>query len=128
MVYAKCAKCGAEQPFAKLPKKFCCPECGILNTPVPDTYGTGDQACGCLLPESFEWKLPSGKISSSAGEVFYTTADDATKLTRVEWIDTFGYDPEVVLRVMRNTGKTGEHSKFNTSILSKKSSKKTRKI
>ena len=127
MVYAKCAKCGVEQPFATLPKKFCCPECGILNTPVPDTYGTGDQACGCLLPESFEWKLPSGKISSSAGEVFYTTADDATKLTRVEWIDTFGYDPEVVLRIMREKGKTGSEGTVNTSSLGKKT-KKTRKL
>lgn len=120
MVYAKCAKCGVEQPFAKLPKKFCCPECGILNTPVPDTFGTGDQACGCLLPESFEWKLPSGKISSSAGEVFYTTADDATKLTRVEWIDAFGFDPEVVLRVMRENSKASHNGITGLSIIGKK--------
>lgn len=118
---AKCANCGVIRTFEKdLPKKFCCSGCGVLNTPQPETAGTGDQACGCLLPTSFEWIEPSGKLEPAGGEPLFTTADDATPLTRIEWIETFGRDPVVVLEIMRNLGRKGKEGYFNTSTLGKK--------
>jgi len=117
---AKCAKCGAIAKFDKLPKKFCCSECGILNTPQPATAGTGDQACGCILPEKFEWKLPVGGITSPTGEELFTTADDGTALSRKEWIETFGYDPVVVLAAMRKLGEDGKEGYTNLSTLGRK--------
>jgi hypothetical protein len=120
MVDAKCAKCGQIRTFEKLPKKFCCSGCGILNTPQPETAGTADQACGCILPESFEWIMPSGKVTPAGGEALYTTADDGTQLTRKEWIETFGYDPEIVLKSMRTLGENGAEGYTNLSTLGKK--------
>ena len=117
MIAAKCAKCGTIREFERLPKKFCCSECGILNTPQPETDGSGEQACGCLLPERPEWRLPSGEIDSPDGIHLYTTADDATGLTREEWIQIFGYDPEIVLKTMRQLGKEGKEGYVNTSTL-----------
>jgi hypothetical protein len=123
MEKAKCAKCGALREFEKLPKKFCCSECGILNTPRPETAGTGAQACGCLLPEKFEWKMPSGVLEPVGSEPLYTTADDATGLTRKEWTETFGYDPVIVIASMRKLGKEGKEGYYNTSTLGKEKPK-----
>lgn len=120
---AKCAKCGFINEVPDKAKKFCCSECGILNTPQPETAGTGEEACGCLLPEKFEWKLPSGQINSATGETLYTTADDATPLSRAEWVACFGYDPVIVLENMRKRGKEGVEGCVNTSTLGKRRAK-----
>jgi hypothetical protein len=119
----KCAKCGTVREFEKVPKKFCCSECGILNTPANENAGTGEHAADCILPESFEWKLPLGVIGSATGEDFYKTADDATGLTRAEWIETFGYDPVIVLASMRKLGNEGKEGYINTSTLGKRKPK-----
>lgn len=123
MVKAKCGKCGAIKSFEVLPKKFCCSICGILNTPQPNTVGTGEQACECLLPTSFEWKLPVGEAGSATGEIKYLTADDATALTREEWVNAFGYDPVIVRRNMKRLGKDGVEGYVNLSTLGKKRAK-----
>ncbi|GEM_PF-1699185 len=120
---AKCAGCCLVQSVDDRAKKFCCSDCGILNTPQRDTAGTGDQACGCLLPKCFEWRLPVGGISPVNGDRIYTTADDATPLTRIEWVACFGYDPEIVLAKMRKLGKEGVEGFYNTSTLGKKGAK-----
>jgi hypothetical protein len=123
MVKAKCAKCDAIREFKTLPKKYCCSVCGLLNTPQPETIGTGTQACECLLPESFEWKLPVGEIKSVTGEIKYQTADDATGLTRAEWVEAFGYDPVIVKENMRRMGRDGVPGFVNTSSLGKRKAK-----
>ena len=98
---AKCASCGLISELPDGAKKFVCPGCGVLNTPQPEGTGSGEEACGCLLPNRMEWLLPAGKIEYANGITHYTTADDGTGLTRQEWIETFGVDPEVVLKKMR---------------------------
>jgi hypothetical protein len=119
---AKCAKCGAIREFAKLPLKFCCSACGVLNTPQPENTGAGDQACGCLLPEKFEYLLPSGKIGDIRGSLYdkFLTADDGTAISRTEWVEIYGYDPEIVWQNMRKQGKNGIDGYLNLSTLGKK--------
>ena len=126
MPSAKCANCGAIRTFSEekgLPKKFCCSACGVLNTPMPDTAGTGEQAASCLLPTSFEWLMPSGVTEPVGGEPLYRTADDGIGLTRDEWIETFGRDPVIVLAAMRRLGKEGKEGYHNLSTLGKRGPK-----
>lgn len=119
----KCANsnCGTVVELEKRPLKFICPECGVLNTPQSGNEGA-DQACGCLLPESFEWLLPSGKIEDPRGDRFdkFLTADDGTVIPRLDWISTYGYDPEIVWRKMRSQGKNGVEGYLNLSSLKNK--------
>ena len=119
MAKAKCAKCGTQTEFPKLPKKFVCPECGVLNTPQPATAGTADQACGCILPTSFEWRLPAGEFETPEGPLF-STADDGTKLTLQEWIETFGSNPRIARAWMKKMGIEGKPGFVNVSTLGKK--------
>lgn len=120
MVNLKCAGCGKEWTQDKIPsKKFICPVCGALNTVLSDLSGTGDQACGCLLPTSFEWKLPAGEFQTPFG-LEYTTAD-GDRMTRLEWIDDFGCDPKVLWQNMKTYGKEGIPGFANLSTLGRKS-------
>lgn len=119
---AKCAKCGYINNVPDDAKKFCCSSCGVLNTPQPDTAGTGDQACGCLLPERHEFFLPSGKITDPRGALYdqFLTADDGTSISREKWIRDFGYDPEIIWQNMRKQGKEGVEGYVNLSTLGKR--------
>jgi hypothetical protein len=72
------------------------------------------------LHKSFEWKLPVGGIDSVTGDEIYTTADDATPLSRIEWLACFGYDPKIVLEKMRKLGKEGKPGFLNLSTLGKR--------
>lgn len=93
----------------------------MLNTPIDeDTAGSGDQACGCLLPITPEWTLPAGVTTSADGTTLYHTADDGTGLTRVEWIEMKGVDPVVTLAKMRDLGENGVPGYVNLSTLGKK--------
>lgn len=116
MVKLKCANCGEVTELPKMPKKFVCKECGVVNTPQPETAGTGDQACGCLLPTGFEWRLPVGVFETPEGELF-ATADDGEKLTRQEWIETFGADPVKLKEWMKKMGVEGKPGFTNLSTL-----------
>lgn len=115
----KCANCGTIVTVENVPKKYICMVCGVLNTPQPENVGTGDTACGCLLPEGLEWKLPAGEKQTPLGPM-YATADDGTWLTRIEWIETFGFDPKIALEAMRKMGKEGVEGFFNTSTLGRR--------
>lgn len=112
----KCANCAYISVFDRAPKKFICPNCGVLNTPTPDAADTADQACGCLLPTGFEWKLPTGRITTPTHEL-YVTPDDGTPLTRIEWIEIFGYDPKIVYEKMRKAGRSAPSGYKNLSTL-----------
>jgi len=119
---AKCANCGNIEIIADDWPKFCCSACHILNTPQPSTAGTGDQACGCLLPTDPVWQLPVGVKCSPRGKKFdlYLTADDAAPMSREKWVEIFGYDPMGVLHDMRELGEKGVPGYINLSTLGKR--------
>jgi len=119
MVDLKCAGCGAITTLPAMPKKFLCRSCGAPNTPVPADFGTSDQACGCVLPTGFEWKLPAGVIGEGEN-LMYITPDNSETLTRVEWIEVYGYDPKAKLEEMRRRGKEGVPGHVNLSTLGRK--------
>lgn len=118
MVQLKCAnsRCGSITELPAMPKKFICSQCGVLNTPHSENVGSGSEACGCILPTSFEWKLPVGCIGDPDNPM-YITADDGTALTRLEWIGIFGYDPKIKLAAMRKRGEDGVPGFVNLSRL-----------
>lgn len=119
MVTLKCANCGETTELSLMPKKFVCPVCGVLNTPQSENAGTGDEACGCILPTGFEWKLPVGVFETPSGKL-YATADDGTKLTKAEWIAAFGSDPDILKEWMTKMGKEGADGFKNLSTLRQK--------
>jgi len=119
MVDLKCAGCGEITTLPAMPKKFLCSHCGAPNTPVSKDYGSSEQACGCLLPTGFEWKLPAGCIGD-ADNPMYVSPDDGIPLTRIEWIEIYGYDPKVKLAEMRRRGKEGVPVFMNLSTMGKK--------
>lgn len=116
MVDLKCAGCGEITTLPTMPKKFLCRSCGAPNTPVPEDFGTSDQACGCILPLGFEWKLPAGVIGEGEN-LMYITPDNSEALTRSEWIEIYGYDPKAKLEEMRRRGKEGVPGYVNVSSL-----------
>ncbi len=122
MVQLKCAGCGEITDLPAMPRKFICKYCGAPNTPVPETYGTSDQACGCILPTGFEWKLPAGCIGTEESPM-YISPDDAVPLTRIEWIEIYGYDPKAKLAEMRRRGKDDVPGFVNLSTLAKRRAK-----
>ena len=106
MINLKCAGCGDITKLPAMPKKFLCRNCGAPNTPHPEGYGTGEQACGCDLPTGFEWRMPAGVIGEGEN-LMYISPDDAKELTRIEWIEIYGYDPKAKLEEMRRRGIEG---------------------
>ena len=114
MISLKCANCNTITDLPKKPKKFVCPECGVLNTPADEM--AGDEACGCILPTGFEWRLPSGEFDTPNGKM-YSTADDGTMLTREEWISIFGSDPVIARDWMKKMGEEGKPGFKNLSTL-----------
>ena len=119
MVDLKCASCGGITPLPAMPKKFLCKSCGAPNTPVSENYGTSDQACGCILPTGFEFKLPAGVIGEGKN-LMYITPDNSETLTRIEWIECYGYDPKAKLEEMRRRGEEGVPGFTNLSTLGRK--------
>ena len=97
-VTLKCHNCGAETELEKKPKEFKCLVCGAVNV-VPLTDGAADQACGCIAPTGFEWTLPAGKLSGPSGTVYVTA--QGSHMTKAEYIEAFGLDPEIALAYMR---------------------------
>lgn len=120
MVDLKCAGCGEITTLPVMPKKFLCRFCGAPNTPQPSTVGTGAEACSCILPTSFEWKMPSGVIGEGDNLMYSTPDDPGCYLTRYEWIEVYGYDPKAKLEEMRRRGKEGVPGYFNCSTLGRK--------
>ena len=118
MVDLKCAGCGAITTLPATPKKFICRNCGAPNTPQKDY--SGKEACPCLLPTSFEWKMPSGVIGEGNNLMYGTPDDPSCYLTRSEWIEVYGYDPKAKLEEMRRRGKEGVPGYFNCSTLGRK--------
>jgi hypothetical protein len=118
MSKAKCGHCGTVRVFpGDLPEKFCCSKCGCLNTPQDANAGTGDQACGCIIPTDPSFLLPAGEFERADGEWEYATADDGTRLSRRKWIEIFGTDPKILWAKQHKLGVEGKEGYFNTSTL-----------
>lgn len=115
MVTLKCHGCGREAETDNPPKEFVCKVCGAVNI-VPEFDGTASEACGCIPPRGFEWRLPAGINRSVSGEVEVITAQ-GTKMTREEFLEAFGCDPVIVYENMRKLGREGMPGFFNTSSL-----------
>jgi hypothetical protein len=111
----KCGSCEGIIRLGATPKKFICPDCGVLNTPVPEGAGSSEEIVSCLLPKGFEWKLPAGVIGGDS--LLFVSPDDGTPLTRIEWIEIFGYDPKIKLEEMRKRGIEGVPGYINLSTL-----------
>lgn len=98
MVILKCHNCGSEKETDNPPKEFVCKICGGVNV-VALTDGTADQAGGCISPTSFEWQLPAGVLDGPMGKIFVTA--QGSHMTKAEYIEAFGLDPEIALAYMR---------------------------
>ncbi|HWQ18557.1 MAG TPA: hypothetical protein VN455_02190 [Methanotrichaceae archaeon] len=93
MVKLTCQNCGFEVDLETPPKrKLVCGQCGAVNNIVWENAGSGDQACGCLLPTGWEWKEPDGFQDTPAGRM-WVCPDDAQLLSRLDWITEYGSDP-----------------------------------
>jgi hypothetical protein len=82
-------------------KKLVCPECGAINTIITENTSSGPQACGCILPTSFEWKEPDGVIGTPAGDM-YVCPDDGQLMSRLDWINEYQCDPKTVWAWMKS--------------------------
>jgi len=89
--------------------------CGAVNK-VPEGDGTSLAPLGCIPPTGFEWKLPSGKQTDPSGKTIYITAQ-GSMMSKAEFIDTFGCDPDIMLRKMREMGVNGVKGYRNLSRL-----------
>jgi hypothetical protein len=116
----ECAACGEITTLPARPKKFLCKWCGAPNNPVGENFGTADQAASCLLPTGFEWRLPAGVIGDSEESMLYIAPDDGATLSRIEWIEIYGYDPKAKLADMRRRGQEGVPGYTNLSTLGRK--------
>lgn len=96
----KCAACGAKGETNNPPKEFICSICGCVNVTVIKEEGA-IQACGCLLPTSFEWTMPAGENGNPIVGYWYQSPS-GTKMTRDEWIEAYHVDPHICLVWMRN--------------------------
>jgi hypothetical protein len=63
--------------------------------------------------------MPVGVIGEG-DNVMYITPDDGIPLTRIEWIEIYGYDPKAKLAEMRRRGEAGIPGYVNLSTLGRK--------
>ena len=98
MVILICHNCDSEKETDNPRKEFVCKVCGGVNV-VALTDGTADQAGGCIAPTGFEWTLPAGVLDGPMGKIFVTA--QGSQMTKAEYIEAFGLDPEIALAYMR---------------------------
>ncbi len=99
MVELKCHNCGSIKEVDNPPKEFICKNCGAVNV-VELGDGTADQACGCIAPTGKEWQEPAG-FKIIGGEKIWITAQ-GSEMTKEEYIEAFGKDPEIYQEWMKN--------------------------
>jgi len=104
-VTLRCHGCGREAKAEKLPKEFICKVCGAVNV-VPQNAETFEDAAGCLPPASFEWTLPAG-VKEGPGVKIYITAQ-GSEMTKQEYIEAFGIDPDLARAWMQKMGRKGK--------------------
>ena len=85
-------------------KKFICKNCGALNVASESDIKSDSDWLQCELPQGFEWVLPAGKITPVIGEPIYISGF-GEHLSREEYLDKHGIDPEIAYNLMRgNSG------------------------
>jgi hypothetical protein len=86
--------------------KVICRNCGSVNEKDREVllnpeYSFGDWLCE--LPSNFEWILPVGKISPIVGNPLYVSSLGGS-LSREDYIEKYGLDPEIAYQLMRKEG------------------------
>jgi uncharacterized Zn finger protein (UPF0148 family) len=78
--------------------KVVCPHCGTISEVKEEQES--ENWLECVLPTGFEWSLPSGKIKSAAGTVYYVDSI-GNKMSREAYIEKYKIDPEIAYNNMR---------------------------
>lgn len=85
-------------------KRFICKNCGAVNVAEiteKDLKGPDDDDwLNCVLPMSFEWSLPAGKITPLVGDPIYISAG-GEQLSREDYLMKYNIDPEIAYQLMR---------------------------
>ncbi len=79
--------------------KVVCPHCGTISEIKEDQESENENWLECVLPTGFEWSLPSGKIKSAAGTIYYVDSI-GNKMSREAYIEKYGIDPEIAYNNM----------------------------
>lgn len=116
LVKLKCHGCGREVEVEKAPKEFVCSDCGCVN--IVPIVTDSDEPLGCIPPTGFEWTLPSGVLEGPQGKIFETA--QGSHMSKQEYIDAFGFDPELAIEWERKMGREGKPGYFNSSTLGRK--------
>lgn len=116
-----CHGCGSEKKVYIFPREFCCKDCGAVNV-VPLGEGTSNEPIGCIPPKGFEWTLPAGVKADPTDKKIYITAQ-GSEMTKKEFMDVFGCDPDIMRTAMRKLGIEGVEGFKNLSTLGKKGPK-----
>jgi hypothetical protein len=115
MVGYKCHGCGDVKEYPKQLKEWVCTTCGCIN--VVENYSPdADNVCDCVPPKGFEWKFPSGVKEDVMGNKIYISAQ-GTEMTKEQFMDSFGFDPDIALARMRELGSKGKEGYVNCSTL-----------
>jgi len=85
---------------AMVTEKVICPHCGTVSEVDAEEWDPKTGWLKCITPTGFEWILPAGEVTTVTGKVFYVTAE-GTWLSKEEYIDRYGLDPEIAYRNMR---------------------------
>lgn len=87
-------------------KRLICHKCGAVNEVEADKLNDSqnDWLEVCDAPAGFEWRLPAGKITPVIGDPIYITSTGA-HMSREAYIEKYGLDPEIALRMMRGMGR-----------------------
>ena len=120
-----CHGCGRTLDTDKRPKEWCCSLCGAINV-VNYVEEGGVTAASCIPPKGFEWKEPAGVLEGPSGKIYVSA--QGTHMTKEEWMEAWGVDPEINLRWMRNMGKKGRKGYANMSTLAEGKEPGIRKV
>jgi len=113
----KCHGCGEEKETELRPKEFVCKNCGAVNV-VEYSDRSSEDSAGCIPPTGFEWTLPAGILEGPMGKIYVTA--QGSHMSKEEYIDAFGLDPEITRDWMKKMGTEGKPGFFNTSTLGKR--------
>jgi hypothetical protein len=105
--------------------KIICPHCGTVSQVDAKKLNEADEKPVLLdTPSGFEWKLPAGKITPIVGEPIYVSAI-GEHLSRAQYIEKYGIDPEEALEFSRNSKNLA--GKSTSANMSGRSDKKKEK-
>ena len=80
--------------------KTVCACCGAVLELTDLTSDEQENFLPCVLPTSFEWTLPAGRIVPVVGDPIYVDAF-GHNLTKDEFMTQYNVDPEIAYQKMR---------------------------